>query len=339
MQTYIINTHVWPDLSPAGHNKGLRFPAPAWLRLAFRLSFHATRVLFIFAVLTPITVLVTLQMAHGQNYSSRLVNGLFKLGYPLDRQSVIALDKISMRFNAPNRIDVLNRILGDRHKIHSMEEGEHFIKTQVVCDALRLLDELDLPVTRDIVEKLVGEKGWEEKERRILSYMAAKRDIDFETNIQYLIRAMPRQGADLQEEWDGEISLAIMDICDNLSYLAELFVLRGDPAILNALVNYAGQAYGYPKEHLSYMFVETLLARPHLFVAILSARDEVSVRQVVKSLFFARWTNNVREKIEALLDNDFAGSGYSDNEFVTMMRRRLARFPGNSQDLHDIAEH
>lgn len=87
------------------------------------------------------------------------------------------------------------------------------------------------------------------------------------------------------------------------------------------------------------MFVETLLARPHLFVAILSARDEVSVRQVVKSLFFARWTNNVREKIEALLDNDFAGSGYSDNEFVTMMRRRLARFPGNSQDLHDIAEH
>jgi hypothetical protein len=175
----------------------------------------------------------------------------------------------------------------------------------------------------EIVKKLVREDDWQEKEHRMLCYMAAKRDIDFAGNIQFLIASMPSQETDLQREWGGEISLSIMDICDNLSYLTELYVYRGDRRILEALIRYAGRAYGYPKEYLSYMFVEILLQRPQLFIDVLSDKDERSVDVVINSLLFAVWRNDAKEKVDTLLREELAEKDYARNRVVVMFRDRL----------------
>jgi hypothetical protein len=300
---------------------------------------RAVRAVFTCAILLPLAVLLALQVAYGQNYSSLLVNGLLSLGYPLDRQSVVALDKISMRFDNRNRIDVLEKILQDRHTIHSMVTGDHFAKTEVICNALRLLDELDLPITRQIIAKLVNEQGWQKKERRLLAYMAARRNIDFESNISYLINAMPCKGSDLEEEWGRDISLSIMDICNTLSFLTELFIYRGNTEIMDALVKYAEQAYGYPKEYLSYMFLEMFLKRPVLFVDILSTKDVHRASLVVNSLFFARWTNNVKEKVEQILQEDLVENGYLHNWVVIMLHKRLKRYSKKNHANHETAPH
>jgi len=269
--------------------------------------------------------------ARAENYSSLLVKGLLRLGYRMTRDDVVALDRISMRFDSRNRIDVLTRIINDRQSIHAMETGDAYEKTEVICNALRLLDEINLPVTREIVAGLVQEDGWQEKERRMLCYMAAKRDIDIGANTRILIESMPSQETDLQRGWGGEISLSIMDICDNLSYLTELFVYRGDRDILDALIKYAGRSYGYPKEYLSYMFVEILLQRPRLFIDILSEKDEQSVDPVINSLLFAIWRNDAKSKVDALLQEELGSAGYEDNRIVKLFRRRLEHFAQHNE--------
>jgi hypothetical protein len=261
--------------------------------------------------------------AHGKNYPSLLVQGLIRLGYPLDREEVIAIDNISMRFDARNRIDVLTRILSDRPTIHATKTGDAFLQTEVICNALRLLDELDLEITRQLIEKLINEQEWRPREQRLLSYMAAKRDIDFNANAGFLISSLSRQRADFEAEWGNEASLAILDTCDNLSFLADLFIYKGDRAILNAMFNYAGQAYGYPKEYLSHMLMEIFLQRPRLFVDILGENDRDRTHVVVNSLIFAIWTNDVKGKVDKLLADELSDENYSANRVVHMLRTRL----------------
>ena len=264
--------------------------------------------------------------AGSQNYSSLLVSGLLRLDYPLTRGDVVALDNISMRFDAKNRIDVLKRILRDRNRIYGLEKGDSFEKTEVICNALRLLNEMELPVTRTIIEELVHEEGWQEKEHRLLSYMAAKRDIDFDANVRFLIASMPSQETDLQKEWGGEISLSIMDICDNISFLTELFIYHGDRNILEALIRFARRAYGYPKEYLSHMFVEIFLQRPVLFIDIVSEQDDQSVDAVVDSLLFAVWRNDSKSKVDALFEEELAGEEYKQNRVVRLFKERFNNF-------------
>lgn len=299
------------------------------------------RPLLICVVLAALSVMC-IQEAFGQNYSSLLVNGLLRLGYPLSREDVVALDKISMRFNARNRFDVLKKILDDRQHIRGLESGDNFEKTAVICSALRLLDEMELPITTEMIRELVGEEGWQQKELRLLWYMAAKRDIDFETNIRHLIAAMPRQEVDLQKEWGGEISYSITDICDNLSFLTELFVYKGDKEILDALIKYAGRAYGYPKEYLSHMFVEILLQRPALFIDILSQKDRQSVERVINSLLFAVWRNDVKGKVDAVLEQELADDKYANNQVLVLFRQKLdnlAKYNEAKQQKHHGSHH
>ncbi len=263
--------------------------------------------------------------AHGKNYASLLVKGLVSLGYPLDREDVIAIDTIGMRFDAKNRIDVLNKILQDRHTIHSMKTGDTFVKTEVIVSALRLLDEMNLPITRQIIEQLVNEQGWNPRERRLLAYMAAKRNLDFEAHTGYLISSLPLQGSDLEKEWGGEISIAILDTCDTLSFLTDLFIYKGDKKILDGLINYAGKAYGYQRENLSHRFVEIFLERPELFVNILTEKDVQQANVVVNSLVFAIWTNDVKENVDQILKKDLSGKEYAHNRVVNILRQRLER--------------
>ena len=278
------------------------------------------KALFI-TILSSMLLLGFLEEAYGKDYARLLVKGLIKLEYPLDSMDVIALDKISMRFDARNRFDVLKKILGDRDKIHNSKKGEYYEKVDVICNALRLLDELDLPRTSEIVGELISEQGWEKREAMLLSYMSAKRDMDYEANKKYLIESLLRQG--LEEEWNGNISSAIMDTCDNISFLSDLYIYKGDKEILDALISYAAHAYGYPAEHLSRKFAEMFIKRPQLFINVLSEKNAQKTGLVIESLVFGIWDGKVRGEVDEILEIKLSDKDYSDNWVVGLLRDRL----------------
>jgi len=228
-----------------------------------------------------------------------------------------------MRFDTKNRFDVLKMILGDRDNIHNLKNGEYFEKTEIIRNALHLLDELDLPLTNEIVGELINEQGWEKREMMLLSYMSAKRDMDYGTNKKSLIESLPKQGLELKEEWNGDISYAIMDVCDNLSFLSDLFGYKGDKEILNALIRYTAHAYGYPAEHLSRVFVEMFIQRPQVFINVLSEKDVKKTEMVIDSLIFGIWNDNVRGKVDEHLKITLSNKDYSHNWVVSLLRERF----------------
>lgn len=235
---------------------------------------------------------------------SKLVRNLLKIGYPLDQEDVLALDKIGMRFNSKNRISVLKKILQDRDSIHSRKEIDFFVKTEVICDALRLLDEHDLPVVSRMVDEFNKEEGWEKREKALLAYMAAKRDIRYQSNSVYLLSILHQYKNDLDRIYSGETSQAIIDIMNCLSYLSDLFVYKGDNNILNSLFLYSSKAYGFPSEYLSYKFVEMFNRRPKVFISTLAAKDDRTVNTVISSLIFGLRRSQAREIIEDVLKKD-----------------------------------
>jgi hypothetical protein len=242
--------------------------------------------------------------AQPQNYNvSNLVRNLLKIGYPLEREDVIALDKIGMKFGSKNRITVLEEILRDRDFIHSRKD-DFFIKTEIIVDALRLLDEHDLPVVNKLIDELNQQEGWEKRERALLAFMAAKRDIRYQSNAAFLLKVLPQYGSDLERTYSGEAFQAILDIMNCLSYLTDLFVYKGDKDILNSLILYSARAYGYPAEYLSHMFIDMFLLRPKVFISTLAVKDDQTVNTVIKSLIFGIRNNQVREEVKAVLQKD-----------------------------------
>jgi hypothetical protein len=242
--------------------------------------------------------------AQAQDYNvTNLVRNLLKIGYPLEREDVIALDKIGMQFGSKNRITVLEEILRDRDSIHSRSD-DFFIKTEIIIDALRLLDEHDLPVVYKLIDELNQQDGWEMRERALLSFMAAKRDIRYQSNAAFLLEVLPQYGSDLEKIYSGDTSHAIIDVMNCLSYLADLFVYKGDKDILNSLILYSSRAYGYPAEYLSHMFIEMFLLRPKVFISNLAVKDSNTVNTVIKSLIFGIRNNQVRAEVKAVLQKD-----------------------------------
>ena len=242
--------------------------------------------------------------AQAQDYNvTNLVRNLLKIGYPLEREDVIALDKIGMQFGSKNRITVLEEILRKRDFIHSRNE-EFFIKTEIIIDALRLLDEHDLPVVHKLIDELNQQEGWEKRERAVLAFMAAKRDIRYPSNTAFLLKLLPQYGSDLEKIYSGETSHAIIDVMNCLSYLADLFVFKGDKDILNSLILYSTQAYGYPAEYLSHMFIDMFLLRPKVFISNLAVKDDQTVNTVIRSLIFGIRNNQVRAEVKAVLQKD-----------------------------------
>ena len=237
-------------------------------------------------------------------FESHLTRNLLKIGYPLYREDVIALDKNGMRFDSKNRIKLLEKILLDRDFIHSRKDIDYFIKTEVILDALRLLDDHDLPVANTLIDELNKQGGWEKREKALLVSMAAKRDIRYQSNAAYLLSMLPKYASDLDRIYSGESFQAIIDVKNLLSYLADLFVYKGDKDILNSLIIYTSRAYGLPAEYLSHKFVEMLLLRPKVFISTLVAKDEQTVNSVISSLDFGIRNNQVREKVKGVLQKN-----------------------------------
>ena len=242
--------------------------------------------------------------AQAQDYNvTNLVRNLLKIGYPLEREDVIALDKIGMQFGSKNRITVLEEILRQRDFIHSRND-DFFIKTEIIIDALRLLDEHDLPAVHKLVDELNQQDGWEMREKALLAFMAAKRDIRYPSNAAFLLKVLPQYGSDLERIYSGETSHAIIDVMNCLSYLADLFVYKGDKDILNSLILYSLRAYGYPAEYLSHMFIDMFLLRPEVFISNLAVKDDQTVNTVIRSLIFGIRNNQVRAEVKAVLQKD-----------------------------------
>jgi hypothetical protein len=245
------------------------------------------------------------EAVQAQHYhTSKLVRNLLKIGYPLDREDVILLDKIGMRFDSKNRITVLEKILRDRDFIHSRKDIDYFIRTEIISDALRLLDEHDLPVTNRLIDEFNKQAGWEKRERVLLAYMAAKRGIRYPSNAVHLLSVLHQYGSDLGRIDSAESTQTILDVMNCLSYLADLFIYKGDKDILNALILYSSRASGFPGEYLSYRFIDMLLLRPKVFISTLAVKNDQTIDTVINSLIFGIRNSEVRAKVKEVLQKD-----------------------------------
>jgi hypothetical protein len=270
---------------------------------------------------------------YAQNYVAHLVKNLLDMEYPLTKEDVIALDKIGMRFDSKNRITVLEKILMDRDDIHNRKEVDYFVRIETICDALRLLDELDLPVANTLVEKLSRQQGWEAREKALLAYMAAKREIRYQANVDYLMRVLFQQGNNPGKAYSGETATPIIDVMNCLSYLADLFVINGDTYILNSLIRYGTRAYGFPAEYLSHEFVDMFLMRPRVFVATLAIKDDQVVNSVINGLIFGIRNKQLREKVKGALSKDLSSMEAPGKRVVILLTEKVHK----QDELDDLA--
>ena len=110
------------------------------------------------------------------------------------------------------------------------------------------------------------------------------------------------------------------DICDTLSYLGDLFILNGDPTILDELFAYASIAFGYPAEYFSDRLTGMLLKRPGLFVSSLARSPDNTIRDVTNSIVFGIRNDSVRKSIEEALCNKLETAEGREREVVAHLR-------------------
>jgi len=267
--------------------------------------------------------LVLLGEGHAQNSITHMTKNLLKMGYPLTKEDVLALDKLEMSFNTKNRVTVLKKILKDRDFIHNRDQVDYFVRTEAICDAFRLLDELDIPASRTLIGELNLQQGWEARENTLLSFMAAKRDIRYHENVNYLLGILDQYSQDLGRFYHEESYRIIIDVINCLSYLADLYVYKGDQHILNSLITYSARAYGFPAEHLSHMFVDMFLMRPKEVIETLADRDERTINTVTNAMIFGVRNNQVREKIMTVLDKDFSLAEGPEKSIIIILTNKI----------------
>jgi hypothetical protein len=218
------------------------------------------------------------------------------------------------------QVEAVMEILDGREAFHSRGDVDDFKKTRIVCNALHLLDEYDLPHVERILSRLSEEEDWKRRERDLLAYLCAKRDIRYDTNVTYLLESLKSYETDLESPANGEVAWTVRDTCDTLSYLGDLFILNGDPTILDELFAYASIAFGYPAEYFSDRLTGMLLKRPDLFVSSLARSRDKTVRDVTNSIIFGIRNDSVRKSIEEALHNKLEGAAGREREVVTHLR-------------------
>ena len=218
------------------------------------------------------------------------------------------------------QVEAVMEILDHRESIHSRADVDDFRKTQIVCNALHLLDEYDLPDVERIIRRLSEEEDWKRRERDLLAYLCAKRDIQYDTNVTRLLESLKSYETDLESPANREVAWTVRDICDTLSRLGDLFILNGDPRILDELFAYASIAFGYPAEYFSDRLVGMLLKRPDLFVSSLARSRDKTLQDVTNSILFGIRNDSVRKSIEEALRNKSEGVEGREKEVVAHLR-------------------
>lgn len=265
---------------------------------------------------------------YSRNEVRDLVANLLAIGYPVSKADVVALDKIAMRFDSRNRLDVLKKILSDRDAIHNIKEAGYLAKTEAVCNALSLLDEHNLPEADALIKTLSQQGGWERREKERLSYMAAKRDIDYASNVAFLLGALAQYTRDPEALQAVDISVQILDLSNCLSYLADIFGHTGDVRILNTLLRYAAHAYGYPGEYMSRLFGDMLIQQPNVFIRHLAVLDRQTRNHIINWMVFGIWNNQQKANVLASIRDDLVPETEPEKQTIALLIKKINdRFP------------
>ena len=251
--------------------------------------------------------------AAAQDPLAELLKSLEGTGYPLDDAVVLGLTEEE---NYRGRIEVVTRILDQRETIHSRSDIDDFRKTQIVSNALHLLDAYDLPDVNEVLRRLGEEDGWDTSERDLLAYLCAKRNILYDANVTCLLESLTRHENDLESPANRRVAWTVREICDTLSYLGDLFIRRGDERILRELFGYTSIAFGYPAEYFSDRLVGMLLKRPGLFVSCLADSSDETVRDVTNSIGFGIRNDSIRKSLDEVLHDPLDRVGGREKELV-----------------------
>jgi hypothetical protein len=260
---------------------------------------------------------------HGRNNVSSLVVNLLEIGYPISAEEVLALDKIAMRFDGLNRLDVLRKILSDRDRIHGMKGADYLAKTDAVGYALRLLDEHSLPETDALIEALSRQAGWERREKTRLSYMAAKRGIDYASNVASLLGELSQSDGGPDTGTGVDITVGILDFSNTLSYLSDVFNHTGDVDIGAALIRYVARAYGYPAEYASRLLVDMCIHQPVVFVPLLAAKDEETKKTIIDAIVFGIWNNQQKENVLEAIGEALHLRNKRERDMISLLRKKI----------------
>ena len=221
------------------------------------------------------------------------------------------------------QVEAVLAILDGREALHSLADVDDFRKTRIVCNALHLLDEFDTPLVNRNLSRLSGEENWKRRERDLLAYLCAKRNIQYDANVAYLLESLKFYETDLESPGNEEVARTVRDTCDTLSYLGSLFILHGDPTILEELFAYTSIAYGYPAEFLSDRLTGMLMKRSELFVSSLARSSDKTIRDVTNSVVFGVRNDSVRKSVEEAFYSQLDRVEAGEEEWVDRLRAAL----------------
>jgi hypothetical protein len=255
--------------------------------------------------------------ALAQDPLDQLLKSLEGIAWPFDYAVLSSLEDTQ---DFQKRIGALTEILDDREAIHSRADIDAFQGTQIVCSALLLLDTYDLPDVDRIINRLGEEENWESRERALLAYVSAKRGIRYDTNVSYLLEALRSYETNLEDPANAEVAWAVRDICDTLSYLGDLFIVRGDARVLDGLFAYASIAFGYPAEYFSDRLTGMLLKRPTLFVSSLARSTDETRMDVTNSIGFGIRNDSIRKSLDNVLNDELGRVEGREKEVVVKLK-------------------
>jgi len=258
--------------------------------------------------------------ASAQDPLDQLLKSLEGIAWPFDYGVLLNLEETP---DYRRRVGAVTEILDEREAIHSRSEMDEFRKTRIVCGALQLLDEYDLPLVEQILFRLSEEENWKRRERALLAYLCAKRDIRYDANVGYLLECLALYETDLENPANGNVAWTVRDMCDTLSSLGDLFIRKGDERILGALFAYASVGFGYPVEYFSDRLVGMLVKRPVLFVSSLAGSGDETIRDVTNSIGFGIRNDSVLESIDQVLHEKLDGVGGREKELVSRLRAEM----------------
>jgi hypothetical protein len=258
--------------------------------------------------------------AAAQDPLAELLKSLQGTGYPGDDA---VLSGLTEEEDYRGRIEAVTRILDQREILHGRSDIDDFQKTQIVSNALHLLDAYDLPDVDRVLRRLGEEDDWNRRERDLLAYLCAKRDIHYDANVTYLLASLTAHEKDLESPANRRVAWTVRETCDTLSYLGDLFIRRGDETILRELFAYASTAFGYPAEYFSDRLLGMLLKRPVLFVSCLAGSSDETVRDVTNSIGFGIRNDSIRKSLEDVLNDRLDRVEGREEKVVTRLREEV----------------
>ena len=168
--------------------------------------------------------------------------------------------------------------------------------------------------------------------------MCATRGINYESNVSFLLNTLAQNSGAQATNSKVGMSVEILDFCNVLTYLADIFDHTGDKHVLNALILFSMRGYGYPGEYTSRLLVDMLLQQPETFVSVLSAKDEHTRKAVIDSMVFGIWNNQQRGNVIKVINENLHLTDQREKDTVSHLtneiNRKFRESSTNGKDSH-----